>query len=707
MARTNPYREIGNRGRSQWGAEIRLGDSRALRGLAALRVYDQMRRDDATGMMMYMALSLPIRHVSWSCQPGGDGTDDAAAAAFAWECFDSMSLSFSDVISDVCLMFPFGWSLFEMVLKRRADGRVGFQKLAFRPQQTLASWVYADDGDIKAMKQYTPHGGIVSIPLSRALLFRTSREGDEAEGISIYRPAVRAWKYRRKLERVEGIGLYRRWAGFPNITLPEGATGRGDVAEGEMSDEERAEELVQAIYEDRMMGSYMPAGWQLTLGGPEGKVDSTMGETIMRKDAEMARAVLAQFLLLGLKSVGTQSLAETLLDVFASSIEAYLENITQEFNRYAIPYLFRYNTSFPDGTALPVLAHTSPRRVDLDAVGTYIAALGRAGLLSADVETEAFLRSLVPGMPEPGEGANRQDVGDNRSGGDDGAGEGSRRGGVNFNIAGVEFSAKPAPVQRPATYNAAADANAAAQRANLEALDDDLATAVEGMGPDTSEEELRSTLNDIILAALLVFRERSMLDIGAAFWLGFGKPSGGPEQLAALEREVAEADSWIGYNPDGSLRRVNPAGKPTLFGDIAGTMEGRIAAILLLLKQGRTDEAVMEVRGVIRSTTRGYSRGAQYAGHVWHGIWEGAHQREMYDVVQGGQPARWRWVNDPAAAHCTECPIYGSDPPGREYPSWDAMVSFTGGTLPGMGTECDGYCRCHLETEYAEGWGWA
>jgi len=688
MARLNPYREIGSTGRSQWGAEIRLSEHKTLRGMAAWRVYEQMRHDDATGTMMYLALSLPIRSVSWSCRAGGDGPQDEEAARFAWECLDSMSLSFSDVIADVCTMFEFGWSLFEMVLKRRRDGRVGFKKLAFRPQLTLAGWEYAEDGDIKAMKQYTPAGGVVTIPLARSLLFRTTRNGDNPEGVSIYRSAVRPFQFRRKLERIEGIGLYRRWAGFPHLVLPAGATRRGEVADGETSDEERAEQMLQAIYEDRMMGACTPAGWELSLGGPEGNVDKTMGDTILRKDTEMARAILAQFLLLGMRSVGTQALAETLLDTFALSVEAYLENITQEFNRYAIPYLFRYN-AFPSDTALPILTHTSPRRADLEAVGQYLSQLTNVGLITADADTEAFLRSLVPGMPASG-GEARGDV-------SEGAEEHSS---VIIETFGGD--------ERAAQYHALADANAAAQRRNLEALSDDLAGAVGEMGPDTTEEELRSTFDDIVLAALLVFRERSMLDIGAAFWLAFGMDSGGPAQLAALQNEVAVADSWLGYNADGTLRRVNPAGRPTLFGDIAGTLEGRIAAILLLLKDGRTDEAMAEVVGAVRSATRGYARGEQYAGHVWHAVWEGARQRELYGIETGAGTAwRWRWVNDPLAQHCAECSVFGADPPGREYESWEAMMAITGGVLPGLGTECDGNCRCHLECDESGGWGWA
>lgn len=61
---------------------------------------------------------------------------------------------------------------------------------------------------------------------------------------------------------------------------------------------------------------------------------------------------------------------------------------------------------------------------------------------------------------------------------------------------------------------------------------------------------------------------------------------------------------------------------------------------------------------------------------------------------------------DPIAHHCRDCIIFGDDPPGKEYPSMDALIVFTGGVLPGYGTECDGDCGCHLEILENGQWVW-
>lgn len=739
----SPFKELGSTGLQQWGGVIMVEPDVTLRGQLGYRVFDEIRTQDPTGIAMYLVLTLPIRRVQWSCLPGGASARDEEAATFAWSAFSDTSHSFNDLIADACLMFVYGWTYFHMVMKRRRgdkgksksqfnDGLVGFRKIAFRSPLTLDHWEFDEEsGDILGLWQYQiKTGNVIFIPLNESLLFRTSREGDNPEGLSIFRPAVRSYKYKRRLEQIEGIGLYRRWAGFPLLKLPDGATARAEVAEGEVSDEQRAEELVQAIYEDRMMGSYIPKSWDLELGGPEGTIDRTMSDTIVRKDSEMARAILAQWLLLGLREVGTRSLAQTLQESFALAVEAYLQIITDELNRYAIPYLFSFNP-WPGLTGYPTLTHTSPRALDLQKLGQYVTALSGAGAFSMDMPTENFLRAQVPGMPEAPE-EEEEPVGD------EGDGEGRRAGGAEeeqpkpesgegepgtegegysrirvparrreqFLARGAEHFGPAAPEDRPARYVAFVDANAEAQRQNLTTWADQLSTEVAGLGTGVDEVTLRSKLDDLLLVGLLLFREKSALDLAAAFWLGFGPPTGDARIQQALRSEISRADAWIGYGGDGRLAATNPAGKSSLFGDIRGELEGQIAAILLLLKAGREDDAWILVHQAVEAATQGFARAELYAGEVWHSIWSGALERGRLEDLEQGYPSPMRWVLDVIAKHCRMCPIFGANPPGREYPSIDALIAFTGGILPGQGTECNGRCRCHLERLTGGIWVW-
>jgi hypothetical protein len=271
-----------------------------------------------------------------------------------------------------------------------------------------------------------------------------------------------------------------------------------------------------------------------------------------------------------------------------------------------------------------------------------------------------------------------------------------------FALGGRQSFASAPPADKAAQYYALANANAATQRAHIEEWTGEMAGDVAALPPDTPAGDLLAKLDDYILAALLLFRERSILDIAAAFWLGFGAPAGPPEAMTALGREIELADEWLGYEA-GGLRRANPLGKPTLFGDIAGTLEGQIVAILLLLKQGRQEEVWQLVTEAVKEATNGFHRVELYAGHVWRGAWAGASEWRREHPEDDGPV---RWVLDVFAQHCQQCLLYGDNPPGKEYPSLAELLRFTQGVLPGHGTDCDGNCRCHLEGVSPDGWGW-
>jgi len=512
----NAFGPVGSSGRGQWGSLIPVNPD-GLEGARAAREYKRILKADTTAALMYKALALPVRTVNWQMLPGGASEADINAAAFAWDALQQVAGGWISVLANVGSMFWAGWSWLEMVLEKRSGGSVGFAQIALRPQETLFEWKYAG-GVLVAMGQSQLNGGMAIIPLERSLLFRTTTEGNDPEGESIYTTARRPWQYKVRFEAVEGVGLYRRWAGFPVVTMPQDATLRSGP-EGTDSDEAKADAMIERIYDDRMMGVTLPDGWSINFGGPEGQIDSTMGDTIMRKDMEMSRAVLAQFLLLGLRSVGTQALALALKDTFMLSVDAYLNSIADVFNRDCIPYLFSYNT-FPGITALPKLSHSGAASLDLAALGQFIDSLTGAGVSVADVPTVNFLRSQVPGMPEVIEAAPSAARLPDAGGA---APDAKEQAEIERAAAarGMHFAMDDG--LDVAALGRLVDSNKAAQTAEVAALQTGMRAALVALPDSATELEVKSKLDDLILASLLLFRARSVADISAAFWLGFGR----------------------------------------------------------------------------------------------------------------------------------------------------------------------------------------
>jgi len=119
---------------------------------------------------------------------------------------------------------------------------------------------------------------------------------------------------------------------------------------------------------------------------------------ITRYDQRITMTVLADFMLLGHEGVGTQALSVSKVELFLTSLTAYLSNIAETFNSHAIPRLMRLNGI--DSSLSPILTYTPPKNIDLDAISKFVTSLAQAGApLFPDTELENYLRG-VAGLPQ-------------------------------------------------------------------------------------------------------------------------------------------------------------------------------------------------------------------------------------------------------------------------------------------------------------------
>ena len=116
---------------------------------------------------------------------------------------DDMKETWIDTISEILSFLTYGWSFHEIVYKRRmgktkdvrtrskySDGLIGWQKLPIRAQETLYQWEYDNEDNLLGMTQMPPPDfGMFTIPMEKALLFRTKSRKNNPEGRSILRNA--------------------------------------------------------------------------------------------------------------------------------------------------------------------------------------------------------------------------------------------------------------------------------------------------------------------------------------------------------------------------------------------------------------------------------------------------------------------------------------------------------------------------------------
>jgi hypothetical protein len=103
---------------------------------------------------------------------------------------------------------------------------------------------------------------------------------------------------------------------------------------------------------------------------------------------------LAQFLALGLDSTGAYSLSKDMTDLFAMSVNAVMDIISETFTKFAIPRLLRLNGLDDEGISyLPTPAGDT----DITEIGEFIAKVG--GYITWMPEDQLVLREML-GLPE-------------------------------------------------------------------------------------------------------------------------------------------------------------------------------------------------------------------------------------------------------------------------------------------------------------------
>ena len=412
-----------------------------LQGLRGVQTYTEMVDNDATIGGVWFAIEMLMRNTTFQVEPGGEAAIDKEAADFVESCMYDMEETWPEFMSECLSFLIYGWSYHEIVYKRRmgktnspltnskySDGLVGWRKLPIRAQDTLIGWEYKEGtDDLTGMTQQPPPDYVeATIPITKAIHFKTRSRKGNPEGRSIFRNAYRAWYVKKRLEEIEGYGMERDLAGFPVLYAPAG------INIFDRNDEEMvallayAESLVSGIRRDALEGIVLQGGtpelpgWKLELLASSGKRQFDTNAIIERWDKRIATTVLADFIMLGQQQVGSFALADSKTKIFALAIGAYLEVICEVFNNQAIPRLIDVNgDKFKDITDYPRMTHGDIEDADLVQLATYIEKLVGIGLLTPDEELEKMIRR-AGNLPEKLETDTPKEVkpGENNQGAD-------------------------------------------------------------------------------------------------------------------------------------------------------------------------------------------------------------------------------------------------------------------------------------------------
>lgn len=384
----NNFGEIGATGLATFSGQIHDEFLVELRGKAAYKKYDEMRRNSPIVGAALLATENLIRQISWNVTSDVEGDP---RVDFVEEVLAGMSLSWNDHIIEALTMLPFGFSLFEVVYKRDEQNRIVWRKFAPRGQDTVHQWMFDDTGGLAGMKQLAaPTYKITEIPVEKMLLYRTRVERGNPEGRSMLRSAWIPYYYAKHIQQIEAIGVERDLAGLPVITLPSGAT----TDDNDTSDFGKARLMVRNVRNDEQSGIVKPFGWEFELASTGGSRAFNTDDIVKRYESRILMSALAQFIMLGQNTIGSQSLSKDQSDFFSMAVDAIADIIGDTFTKFAIPRLLKLNGMDDKGIRLE---HTPVGDTNKTMILEMVSKIG--SYVTWDAEEEVWLRGVL-GLPE-------------------------------------------------------------------------------------------------------------------------------------------------------------------------------------------------------------------------------------------------------------------------------------------------------------------
>jgi hypothetical protein len=384
-----------------------------------LRTYKTMMGTDATVAAVGNATKMAIHQVEFFIQPAGTLSGDKAFADFATDCiFNSLDMSWQEKLNEILTYPDMGFGLFEMVWMRRPDGHIGWKKWGFRPQETVYRW----DFDLKTQELtgftqqvLIPASEYITIPIEKCIHFRHNSTKNNPEGESWWRGVYMAWYAKHKLELIELIGIERNVAGLPEVRIPsENWLKKNtkvlkkyqDIADNVRRNEDANFVIPSDVWPATSVPMYsigLTGGQQLTTRG----TGLPTLQPIQRYQAEIARGLQADFMLLPSGGPGSYALSSNKSSFFVMFIESICDAICETINKQAMTQLAEYN-DFGAVSGIPKLVHGNVAKTEVADLGKLMANLVKAS--AAIFPNDDLLNAILDeaGLPHVDTTANNE-----------------------------------------------------------------------------------------------------------------------------------------------------------------------------------------------------------------------------------------------------------------------------------------------------------
>jgi hypothetical protein len=361
----------------------------------AVRIYEIMRRSDATIRSTLQVCKLPILSSTWGIEEASDDKFDVEVAEFVEQELFKRNIDFHSFLKEGLTMFDFGFSVAEKtyeLTEYHGQTRIGLAKIGFRKQRSIMHWE-TKEGTPGVTQQLLSE--TISIPIEKLIIFTNDKEGDNYEGISLLRYAYKHWDIKDKLDIINAIALEKLAVGVPVLKKP---------ADADQADLIAARDAMRNFRANEEGYQEIPVGWELEMLDMKANSTKDVIPSIQYHDRQIQISVLAQFLSLGgSEASGSRAVSADHSKLFLLSEEATAKNIQSTLQEQLIRQICDLNfTKEQLKNGYPKLTFSKIGDEDTTALADSVQKLMSAGAITYDPYVEDYIRKLLrlPDLPE-------------------------------------------------------------------------------------------------------------------------------------------------------------------------------------------------------------------------------------------------------------------------------------------------------------------
>lgn len=339
-----------------------------------------------------------IAKVGWRIEPPeGSGSLGKKHAELFEDIIYSMDSPWHRVVRRSAMHRFYGFSVQEWTAKRRKDGVVGLLDIEVRPQVTIERWDLDWTGKVLGVIQRSPQTQLeIYIPRQKLVYMVDDALNDSPEGLGILRHVVSTCKAIQRFELLEAYGFETDLRGVPIGTAPLSEMKEAGVSDADrnkllqpmkdfLEKHIRSPELSMlldsATYKslDQAASPSAIKKWTIDVIRSESTALEPNAAAINRKNAEVARVLGVEHLLLGADSQGSLALARDKSHNLALIADSTLREIAETYETDIVGPIWTLN-GWPDETK-PTMKPEQVRFRDIQQITAALRDMATAGAL--------------------------------------------------------------------------------------------------------------------------------------------------------------------------------------------------------------------------------------------------------------------------------------------------------------------------------------